>query len=94
MVKELRRELLADGTVAVAKIAGQLTGSAGEMAQESSPRLGVGSGSRGADDRVNNGSRCRSQERQQGVKALLLRRIEVREMGVEDTKPKLRPVLP
>ena len=64
------------------------------MTQQSFSSFGVGRGTRGADHRVDGRSRRGREKRKQRVKAALLRRREVREVGVEDEEPELRTIFP
>ena len=64
------------------------------MAKESFSGSGVRQGARGTDDGMDNGPGSRSKEGKQGIKAVLLRRVEVSKVSIKVAEPKLRPVFP
>ena len=93
MIQKFRGEFVAQGA-GLAELSGLLSWSLTEVSKQGLPGPSVWSRSGGSDDRVNNSSGSRRQQRQQSVKTLTFGGSEVCKMSVEYPEPEVRLVLP
>ena len=93
VVQKLRRKPVANGA-SLASLRGILAGRAAKMAEQSLPGPGVRSDTWSPDDGVDRRASGGGEEGKKSVEAASLRRIEMREVGIENLKPELWSVFP